>query len=305
MVKTPNSLAHILNYKFSNAQLLERSLTHRSWAHEQTAPGDEPSVRETHNEALEFIGDEVLGLIVAQYLFAHFPQASEGELSRMKHRLVSEETLAAAAERIGLGAHLRFGRGEEKTGGRRKKAVLADALEALFGAISLDGGLTPASAFVERTLTAELAQINPHTAAARDFKTVLQERLQAQKQPPPVYKIIEAAGPPHRRVFYIELSWQGGSVRAQGSTIKAAETEAARLALAVMDGSTHSSPAPPEKLLNPPILPGEDGDETLTDAVSAEVALAQAMVATSKRRKRTGIMPQDTQPAPPQLPRKK
>ncbi len=135
MTKSNNSLNELtrlevlLDYNFQNQALLEQSLTHRSWAHEQVGPGEETQARRLHNEALEFVGDSVLGLTVAAYLFETFPDLTEGELSRMKHQLVSAPTLRRAAERLTLGQFARVGRGEEKTGGRRKQALLADIFE--------------------------------------------------------------------------------------------------------------------------------------------------------------------------------
>ena len=120
-------LETVLSYTFQNRALLERSVTHRSWAHEQVAPGAEDEARRLHNESLEFLGDSVLGLIVADYLCTAYPEVTEGELSRMKHSLVNEPTLAAASARMQLGDFLKFGRGEEKSGGRRKDAWLHPA----------------------------------------------------------------------------------------------------------------------------------------------------------------------------------
>lgn len=231
------ALAKILAYNFSDAALLKRAVTHRSWAHEQVAPGSEEEARRLHNEALEFVGDSVLGLVVADYLFQSYPDVTEGELSRMKHRLVSAPTLAAASERLSLGQFLRVGHGEEKSGGRRKRALLADLFEALLGAIFIDGGLAAATDFVLHALGEELANANPEAAAAADYKTMLQETLQAEHHCAPQYTVVETAGPPHRRTFHVELSWEGGSVRGQGRTIKAAETLAARLALDEIAGS--------------------------------------------------------------------
>ncbi|HKR59899.1 MAG TPA: ribonuclease III, partial [Pyrinomonadaceae bacterium] len=168
-----------LAYSFENRALLERAMTHRSWAHEQVAPGNEEQARQLHNEALEFLGDSVLGLIVADYLCRSHPEVTEGELSRMKHRLVSAPTLAQASLRLRLGDFLRFGRGEEKSGGRSKDALLADVLEAVTGAIFLDGGLAAATEFVHRAIGDELKQANPAAAAEADYKTMLQEKLQA------------------------------------------------------------------------------------------------------------------------------
>lgn len=227
-------LESILSYKFSNRALLERAVTHRSWAHEQVAPGAEDKARQLHNEALEFLGDSVLGLVVANYLCKAYPAGTEGELSRMKHRLVSAPTLAVASLRLKLGDFLRFGRGEEKSGGRRKDALLADVLEAIAGAIFVDGGLEAASAFVEHALGEELKLVTPSAAAEADYKTMLQEKLQAERRPAPKYSVVEAIGPPHRRTFHVEVSWDNGSVRAEGRSKKTAEAAAAKEALAFM-----------------------------------------------------------------------
>lgn len=225
-------LEEILAYEFRDRSLLERALTHRSWAHEQVAPGDEEKARQLHNEAFEFVGDSVLGLIVAHRLFLSTPNATEGELSRMKHRLVSAPMLSKAAEELRLGEFLRLGVGEEKTGGRAKGALLADAFEAVLGAVFLDGGLQPATDFVTNALGDELERTDPERAAAADYKTLLQERLQAEYHTAPQYNVVETTGPPHRRTFHVEVSWEGGvGVRGKGRTIKAGETEAARLTL--------------------------------------------------------------------------
>jgi len=227
-------LETILGYKFENRALLERAITHRSWAHEQVAPGAENQARQLHNEALEFLGDSVLGLVVADYLCKAYPAGTEGELSRMKHRLVSASTLAEASLRLSLGDFLRFGRGEEKSGGRRKDALLADVLEALTGAIFVDGGLPAATQFVQQALGEELQKVTPSAAAEADYKTMLQEKLQAERRPAPKYSVVESLGPPHRRTFHVEVSWDKGSVRAEGRSKKIAEAAAAKEALALM-----------------------------------------------------------------------
>jgi ribonuclease-3 len=229
-------LEELLGHSFNDRSWLERALTHRSWAHEQVPAGREEEARRLHNEALEFVGDSVLGLVVADFLFASYPDVTEGELSRMKHQLVSAPTLARASARLTIGRFVRVGRGEDKSGGRRKRALLADAFEAVLAAVFLDGGLEAATAFVRHALGDELEQVDPEAAAAADFKTLLQERLQANHLSAPHYAVVEATGPPHRRTFHVELSWDGGSVRAEGRTIKAAETSAARLALEELSG---------------------------------------------------------------------
>ncbi len=227
-------LERTLSYNFQNRALLERAITHRSWAHEQVAPGAEDEARRLHNEALEFLGDSVLGLVVADYLCQAYPAVTEGELSRMKHRLVSAPTLAEASLRLNLGDFLRFGRGEEKSGGRRKDALLADVLEAITGAIFVDGGFQAATDFVQHALGDGLRQVTPIAAAEADYKTMLQEKLQAERRIAPKYSVVEALGPPHRRTFHVEVSWDNGSVRAQGRSIKTAEAAAAKEALAFM-----------------------------------------------------------------------
>ncbi len=233
--KTPannlSELEKILAYNFTDRTLLQRAMTHRSWAHEQVAPGEEEQARRLHNEAFEFVGDSVVGLIVADYLFQSYPDASEGELSRMKHRLVSASTLSKVSKRMLLGDFLRVGRGEEKSGGRNKRALLADVFEAILGAIYIDGGFVAATDFVMHALGDELENADPASAAAADVKTMLQERLQAQQRCTPQYTVVETVGPPHRRVFHVEVSWESGCVRGEGRTIKAAEKSAARLAL--------------------------------------------------------------------------
>jgi len=228
-------LETILAYEFQNRTLLERAITHRSWAHEQVAPGAGEEARRLHNEAFEFLGDSVLGLVVADYLCNVYPGVTEGELSRMKHRLVSAPTLAKASQDLTLGEFLRFGRGEEKSGGRHKDALLADVLEAITGAVFLDGGLAAATRFIHHALGRELELADPTTAAHADFKTMLQEKLQAERRAAPRYAVVETVGPPHRPTFHVEVRWDNGSVRGEGHSIKAAEALAARIALESME----------------------------------------------------------------------
>jgi ribonuclease-3 len=228
-------LEEILGYRFRDGALLAQAMTHRSWAHEQVSPRSQHDARNLHNEALEFLGDSILGLIVADYLFKAYPGASEGELSRMKHRLVSAPTLANASTELQLGEFVRFGRGEEKSGGRSKHALLSDVFEAVTGAIFVDGGLEAAKHFVEMALGEELRAADPVAAAAADPKTMLQEKLQATRQPGPQYTVVETLGPPHRRMFHVELTWNGGAARGEGPTIKAAEAAAAHAALKQME----------------------------------------------------------------------
>ena len=218
-----------IGYDFADRALIERALTHRSWAHERAQSGREAEVRNLHNEAFEFVGDSVLGLIVAELLFERFPNASEGELTLMKHRLVSATMLTEIAGNLRLNEMIRLGRGEERTGGRKKSAILADTLEAVFAAVFFDGGYAAAQRIVRKLFAQYIENINP--TASLDYKTMLQERLQAEKRTAPIYAVIRTEGPPHRRTFFVEAAWDGGKEEGTGTTIKNAEMMAAKAAL--------------------------------------------------------------------------
>lgn len=218
-----------IGYDFADRSFIERALTHRSWAHERAQSGRESEVRNLHNEAFEFVGDSILGLIIAELLFERFPNASEGELTLMKHRLVSATTLTEIAESLGLNEMIRLGRGEERTGGRKKAAILADTLEAVFAAVFFDGGYAAARKIVRQLFTEYIENIDP--TASLDYKTMLQERLQAEKRSAPVYSVVRTEGPPHRRTFFVEAVWEGGREEGIGTTIKTAEMMAAKAAL--------------------------------------------------------------------------
>ncbi len=232
MAGSLNKLEHLLGYRFQKIALLERAVTHRSWAHENST-SNKLEIRKLHNESLEFVGDSVLGAAVAEYLYKKNPDATEGDLTLMKHHLVSTATLARLAEELKLGDFLRVGRGEEKTGGRKKQALLADALEAVIAAVFFDRGYISARNLVHRLLAEEFTRITP--GSALDYKTLLQEKLQAVKKAAPKYTVVETEGPPHSRTFYVEASWDGGKMRGQGLSIKAAEMMAAKLALQEME----------------------------------------------------------------------
>jgi ribonuclease-3 len=232
MAASLSKLERALGYKFQKIALLERALTHRSWAHEHST-SNKLEIRKLHNESLEFVGDSVLGMIVAEYLFKKNPDATEGELTLMKHHLVSTATLARLAEGLKLGEFLRVGKGEEKTGGRKKMALLADALEAVIAAILFDRGYVSARNFVNALLKEEFASVTP--GSALDYKTLLQEKLQAVKKSAPKYTVVETEGPPHSRTFYVEAVWDGGKMQGRGSSIKTAEMMAAQLALQTID----------------------------------------------------------------------
>jgi ribonuclease-3 len=229
MSKNLAKLEHLLGYKFQNLARLERAVTHRSWAHEHLPDGDEEKIRELQNESFEFVGDSVLGLAIAEQLYLKNPTVSEGDLTLMKHHLVSTETLARIATSLDLGEFMRVGRGEEKTGGRRKQALLADTFEAIIAAIFFDGGYVKARNFVKRIFVEDLKHATPRSSI--DYKTLLQETLQANKLSAPTYKVIKTEGPPHQRTFFVEAKWEGGAVSGQGNSIKQAEMQAANLAL--------------------------------------------------------------------------
>jgi ribonuclease III len=216
-----------LEYRFKDRGLLEHALTHKSRAAEDASGGV------IDNESLEFLGDAVLGLIVADMLFHRFPDYSEGQKSKIKASVVSTQSLARHAERMGLGDHLILGRGEEKTGGRFKAALLADAYEALIAAIYLDGGIDAARAFLARELEVAISAGQQPDFHGQDFKSALQERLQSLGKALPEYRVVNEEGPDHRKVFHVDVIVGGETLAtANGKAKKEAEQEAARLALA-------------------------------------------------------------------------
>lgn len=225
----PGRLEKLLGYEFNDRELLKRALTHRSWAHEQLTGETEEKIRNAQNESLEFVGDSVVGLVIAENLFRRNPESSEGDLTLMKHNLVSTSTLAKIGGELGIGDFVRLGRGEDKTGGRTKQAILANTFEAVLGAIFFDGGYEKARDCVIRLFENELATATPGTS--HDFKTQLQEKLQARKLSAPNYSLVASEGMPHARTFVVEASWAGGRSVGSGRSIKSAEMMAAREAL--------------------------------------------------------------------------
>jgi ribonuclease-3 len=220
------ALERRIGYRFADRGLLEHALTHKSRAHEDASGGV------ADNESLEFLGDAVLGFVIADMLFREFPTYHEGQKSKVKAALVSTAALAALAERLGLGDHVLLGRGEEKTGGRRKQALLADTCEALIAALYLDGGIDEARRFLLRELADEIARAHM-PEFLRDFKSALQEWLQSRDRALPDYVITHASGPDHDKLFHVEVR-VGDAIlgEATGRTKKDAEQEAARRALA-------------------------------------------------------------------------
>jgi ribonuclease-3 len=215
-----------IDYRFEDRGLLEHALTHKSRAAEDVSGGV------ADNESLEFLGDAVLGLVVADVLFRRYPTFTEGQKSKVKAAVVSTQALARQAEQIHLGDHLLLGRGEEKTGGRFKQALLADAYEALIAAIYLDGGLPAAQGFLEREFMAAIEAGSVQEVVGQDYKSALQERLQATGRPLPEYRLAGESGPDHRKVFNVEVVVNGEPLgAATGRSKKEAEQEAARRAL--------------------------------------------------------------------------
>jgi ribonuclease-3 len=220
-----------LNYQFSNPELLRRALTHSSLANEsRTGPGSALN----DNEQLEFLGDSILGFLVADALVRRFPECHEGELSRMKAHLVSAAHLHGVARRLDLGSHLELGRSEEMSGGRAKKTLLVDALEAIIAAIYLDGGLEGVCRFVaghvlDAPFSSDVEAGTDIQPAITNFKSALQELSQSRKLPQPRYSILRERGPEHSKTFTVEVNvgthWNG---QAEGRTKKIAAQRAAR-----------------------------------------------------------------------------
>ena len=219
-------LQRAIDYRFRDRGLLEHAMTHTSRANEDVSGGV------ADNESLEFLGDAVLGFVIADILFHDFPNFNEGQKSKMKASLVSTTTLARQAERLSLGEHLLLGRGEEKTGGRRKQALLADGYEALIAAVYLDGGIEQVRAFIVREFTPLLAEGKQGGSWGQDFKSALQEHLQAADRPLPEYRLTGTEGPDHRKQFQVAVVVDGRWLaEASGASKKEAEQEAARRAL--------------------------------------------------------------------------
>ncbi|MDF0652373.1 MAG: ribonuclease III [Nitrospira sp.] len=218
----------ISNYRFTNPSLLTEALTHKSYVNERREPGRK------HNERLEFLGDAVLSLVVSDYLAKRYPELSEGALSKLKAKLVSETPLANAARRLDLGTHLKLGRGEELSNGRAKASLLADAFEAVIAAVYLDGGLEVSRNFLIEALTDELRHIDvlQEKPGGDDYKTRFQEWCQKQYELLPRYVIVRETGPDHQKVFDVEVRVNDRVFGiGRGYSKKEAEQEAAQRAL--------------------------------------------------------------------------
>jgi ribonuclease III len=222
-------LERTIGYRFRDRGLLEHALTHRSRVHEDASGGV------FDNESMEFLGDSVLGFVIADMLFREFPQHNEGHKSKLKASLVSAASLGRLGEALNLGDFLILGRGEEKTGGRRKRAIIADGYEALIAAVYLDGGIEAARGFIERqfaSLIAEARKTGTAAAFTDDWKSALQEWLQSRGRGLPAYRLAAEVGPDHHKRFLVEVLVDGEPVaQAEGRSKKEAAQAAARAAL--------------------------------------------------------------------------
>lgn len=214
-----------IGYTFQRADLLRRALTHKSYSHE----AKDALVR--HNETFEFLGDSVLGFVIGDALFTHFPELDEGALSKMKAYLVSAPSLAAKARQFEMGEVILLGIGEEKTGGRKKDSLLANLFEAVIAAIYLDGGVEAARQLIERSFAGDIRAIDEQDLLFHDYKTALQELAQGRGLPLPEYTVVDEVGPDHDKMFIVEVKVGSLSARGEGSSKKEAQQQAARHAM--------------------------------------------------------------------------
>ena len=212
-----------IGYRFRNITLLQNALAHSSYANERW----HDSLKS--NERLEFLGDSILGMVVAEHLYRNYPDRPEGELTRMRADMVCENALAAIAGRIGLGEHLLLGHGEEQTGGRTRNSILADAVESVIAACFLDGGMDAARGFIDRFV---LTDVPVRKLRNADYKTALQELVQQKKNQQLTYKLTGESGPDHDKHFEVAVLLNGNTVgTGTGSSKKRAEQDAARAAM--------------------------------------------------------------------------
>ena len=215
-------LEDAIGYRFKNISLLQNALAHSSYANERWHNSL------MSNERLEFLGDSILGMLVADYLYRNFPDRPEGDLTRMRADMVCEKTLATVANGLGLGTHLLLGKGEDAGGGRTRNSILADAVESVIAACYLDGGMAAAVQFVEKFILVNVPVTRLHNV---DYKTALQELVQQKKNQVLCYTLVGESGPDHDKVFTVELTLNGAVVGVgTGSSKKRAEQDAARAA---------------------------------------------------------------------------
>lgn len=219
-------LEHAIGYRFQNISLLQNALTHSSFANERWRNSL------MSNERLEFLGDSILGMIVADHLYRSFPNRPEGELTRMRADMVCERSLALVANQIGLGSHLLLGKGEEQGGGRNRDSILADAVESVIAACYLDGGMEAAREFIQKFI---LIHVPVNRLQNSDYKTALQELVQQKKNQVLTYALVGETGPDHDKSFQVELTLNGRTIgRGTGSSKKRAEQDAARAAMEML-----------------------------------------------------------------------
>ena len=212
-----------IGYRFKNITLLQNALAHSSYANERWHNSL------MSNERLEFLGDSILGMVVAEYLYRNFPDRPEGELTRMRADMVCETSLAAVAAKINLGEHLQLGHGEERFGGRTRPSILADAVESVIAASFLDGGMAAAEGFIQRFILSDVPVKRLHN---QDYKTALQELVQQKKDQVLSYSLVGESGPDHDKEFVVEVALNGRRVgQGVGSSKKRAEQDAAHNAI--------------------------------------------------------------------------
>ena len=214
-----------IGYTFQRRDLLTRAITHKSYSHEAR------SENARHNETFEFLGDSVLGFVIGDMLFRHFPELDEGALSKMKAYLVSATSLAEKARRFDMGEVILLGVGEERTGGRKKDSLLANLFEAMLAGIFLDGGIEPARNLIEQSFLDDIKAIDEQDLLFQDYKTALQELAQGKGLPLPEYSVVDEVGPDHDKTFIVEVKVGSLSTRGEGSSKKEAQQQAAKIAL--------------------------------------------------------------------------
>jgi len=224
------SLQHSLTYLFNDINLLRQAMTHRSFVNEHLGSDLK------HNERLEFLGDAVLNLSLSTMLINQYPDLPEGRLSKIRAGQVNEKKLASLSRQLGLGAYLLIGKGEERTGGREKSSLLADTLEAILGAIYLDGGFRAALTFIDRLFRSQFE--NPNSFSTQDYKTLLQEFCQGTLKTVPNYRVFREEGPDHKKIFFVEviINEQVISI-GKGKTKKEAQQKAAEQALIQLENT--------------------------------------------------------------------
>lgn len=218
---------------FKNLCLLDMALQHSSFSHEHRNLSG-------NNERLEFLGDSVLGMVLTEFLYIHFPHAPEGHLAKIKAIVAAEDSLAEIGFKLGIDSVLLLGRGEDSSGGRKKKALIADALEALIGALYLDSGLSAVTQFI-RAHFERVIRLTAENKYHRDYKSLLQERIQKSKKVLPCYQVVDQTGPDHRKVFWVELLIDGTVCgKAHGHNKKEAEQAAAKIVWDCLENNTPS-----------------------------------------------------------------